>query len=547
MAEGTLDDRTVLDHGRFPGDRPGRTVDRGGGADDVAPATRTGARGAVAGLVAALAMLVATEGPSLWTDEAATISASTRPLPELLDMAQNIDAVHTTYYLIMHAWAAAFGTGEAALRSASALAVGVAAAGTYVLAARLGGTRLALWSAVVFVLLPRVTWMGVEARPSAFVTAAAVWATVALVAALDRRRGMWWIAYGLLVAAGCLLSIYVVLVVAAHGVTVLLRTRSARVRLTWLAAAAGGGAVALPVALLAVTQAEQIGQNAMGLAELVRNVLVNQWFLGETPTVFSRTLELPEASTPWSDLWRPASVLLAAVAWTVVLTALVRGLRRGRPSSSERSLVVWLGPWVVLPTTVLALYAVVSQTYSARYLVFATPAVAIAVAAGLLALSVRWRTVVSVVLVVCAVPVIASQRTENAKSGADWRQTAAVVAEHCAPGDGVYFAPRAAPDGPRVRRTTRGVAVAYPQPFAGLTDVTLLRTPEQTDDLLGASARLESATATLRSLDRLCVVRRHDYPASARAADDAILDSVGLRVATRWSGPLDEVVVRGRT
>ena len=42
--------------------------------------------------------------PSLWFDEAATISASTRTVPELWRMLGNIDTVHGLYYLVMHGW-----------------------------------------------------------------------------------------------------------------------------------------------------------------------------------------------------------------------------------------------------------------------------------------------------------------------------------------------------------------------------------------------------------------------------------------------------------
>src|SRR5690242_10159314 len=53
-------------------------------------------------LAAVLAVAVSAAGaarPSLWFDEAATISAATRSLPELWRLLHNIDAVHGLYYL----------------------------------------------------------------------------------------------------------------------------------------------------------------------------------------------------------------------------------------------------------------------------------------------------------------------------------------------------------------------------------------------------------------------------------------------------------------
>ena len=46
--------------------------------------------------------------PSLWFDEAATISAGTRSIPDLWRMVHNIDAVHGLYYLLMHGWYVVF-------------------------------------------------------------------------------------------------------------------------------------------------------------------------------------------------------------------------------------------------------------------------------------------------------------------------------------------------------------------------------------------------------------------------------------------------------
>ena len=47
--------------------------------------------------------------PSIWYDEAATITATTRSWPELWRMLGTVDAVHGLYYLLMHAWIDAVG------------------------------------------------------------------------------------------------------------------------------------------------------------------------------------------------------------------------------------------------------------------------------------------------------------------------------------------------------------------------------------------------------------------------------------------------------
>ncbi|WP_150118236.1 hypothetical protein [Cellulomonas sp. B6] len=502
---------------------------------------------AAVGVGATLLGLAGASGPSLWTDEAATVSAATRPWGELVAMARHLDAVHTLYYAFMHAWTAVLGTSELALRSASALAVGLLVAGTWVLAARLAGRGLAWWVAPVVLLLPRVAWAAVEARPFAFAAAAAVWATVLLVAALRRGGAGRWVGYAALLVLAVLLNLYALLVVGAHAVSVLLDARSRAVVARWAVSAVAAVTALAPFVVLSAGQAGQLGRHALSVVDLVRNVVVNQWFLGETPTVYTRDAAVAAAGAGTDGWWRPASVLLAGLAVLLVAGALARWVR-ARPVPDEvRAVLVWAVPWVLVPSVAVAGWAVLSHTYSARYLTFCAPAVALLLGAALRALRPSGLRVAAVVaLLACAAPVLASQRAENAKSGADWREVGAVVGESCAPGDGVYFAPRAVPERGSVRLTTRGVAVAYPEPFAGLVDVTLDADPLATDDLVGRSVLLQGAGARLAGLDRLCVVRRHDLPDAVREADDATLAADGWVVRDTWSGTLDEVVVLAR-
>ena len=76
-------------------------------------------------LMAVLAQGITT--PSLWYDEAATYSGASRPWSSLWEMLGHIDAVHGTYYALMHPIATTFGPDPFALRITSTLAVGVTA------------------------------------------------------------------------------------------------------------------------------------------------------------------------------------------------------------------------------------------------------------------------------------------------------------------------------------------------------------------------------------------------------------------------------------
>ena len=164
-----------------------------------------------------------------------------------------------------------------------------------------------------------MTWMGIEGRSYAATAAVAVWLTVLFVSLLRRPTWGKHVGYAVLAAFGCSLNIFLVLLLGAHGCTLLLerRLRFTRVFWTWLGAAVVGLAGGLPVLLTAISQSAQIGEAPIRLVGLARNVLVNQWFLGDTPTIYlSGGGSLGDG--PGSTLWKPAAVLLAAGCWLII-------------------------------------------------------------------------------------------------------------------------------------------------------------------------------------------------------------------------------------
>ncbi len=534
------------------------------------------------GCVAAALSFAGSWVPSLWTDEAATITAARRTLPQLWRMLGTVDAVHGAYYAFAHVWVALFGSTALALRLPSAVAVGLAAGALTVLVRRLGGTpALATGSGLVFAVLPRTTWMGVEGRSYAWTALLAVALTLTLVIAADaqgRRRTAPWVAYAVLGALCVVVHIYLVLLLLAHAVSVL--PGAGRAVAARFAAAAGGAVVlASPAVVVAAGERGQLGGQGLGPARLLRNLLVNQVFLGDTPTPGTAPAASLSVHGP-GDLWQPAAVLLAVVALGVAGWGLVAAARGGpvapglTPLAARRSIIRYVLPWLVLPPVLVGVVALVGPPlYNPRYFSFGAPAAAVLVALGLERLGGRRAAAVAVALLVLVAPVYLSQRGPTAKSGTDWAQAADYVRTHAGPGDGVYFAPRypagadgstdsgtdgaegaddgageAAPDPSGVSgttpvgRTLRSIRDAYPDAFTGLRDVTELTTPADAGTLVGTSAPLSAVAARLSGLAGVWVVRRDDYPAAEAAREDAFLGAQALHAVRSWRGPATEVV-----
>ena len=157
--------------------------------------------------------------PSFWRDEAATVTATKRSLPEMARMLRHVDAVHGAYYLLMWPLAHLFGTSEFAMRLPSAIAMAAAAWGTAVIGRRLGRWQTGLLAGLVFAALPMTSRFGQEARSYALVTAVAVIASYLLVRAIDEPGSRLPVAYGLSLVALGFLNMFGLLIIPAHAIT----------------------------------------------------------------------------------------------------------------------------------------------------------------------------------------------------------------------------------------------------------------------------------------------------------------------------------------
>ena len=392
--------------------------------DQPAPA-RPGGRLLDPWAVAVLAAVISgawASRPSLWFDEGATISASaSRTLPELWKLLGSIDAVHGLYYLLMHGWFAMFPPTEFWSRGPSALAIGAAAAGVTVFTRQfVPGRATALCAGVVFAILPRTTWAGIEARSYAFAAAAAIWLTVLLVTAVRRNRppakGLW-VSYTLALMLSILLNLNLVLLVFVYAAMLPLLTqkesRKSRV-IWWAASSAVAVGATTPFMVFAHNQVFQVNWIYPVSWHYAFDIILRQYF---------------DHSVPFA--------ILTAVLIVAAVLAHLKGFPG--PAGDTRSLVIICAAWILIPTALVVIYSAVGEPiYYPRYLIFTAPPAAVLMAVCLVTIARKpWRIAAAVLLfAAAALPnYLFVQRWPYAKEGWDYSQVADLISSHAAPGD----------------------------------------------------------------------------------------------------------------
>ncbi|TYB64032.1 DUF2723 domain-containing protein [Nonomuraea sp. PA05] len=317
-------------------------------------------------LVGTVTGLSGTGSATLNGDELATISAASRSLSGMFELARHIDGHFLPYYLFMHFWSMA-GTSELWLRLPSALAIGVAAWFLVDLGRRLHSVRAGVIGAGIFAILPSVSYYGAFARSYAFAAAAVVLSFWALHRAIERpgaaRR---WVLYGVTVALVCSTHLFAVLVLPAQ---LLLLRRVVAVRM--LGALAVG---CVPAAVLGL----------IGYGE--RHAI--SWIPERGPEVWLKFPKMAAGATTLGVV-----LFVMALAGAVVLWRAAAG--RG-----DRVWAPVLAGWLVLPPVLLlAVSVLVTPAYVDRYLFVTAPALALLAGLAVAGLP-RFQVVAAVMVVV---------------------------------------------------------------------------------------------------------------------------------------------------
>jgi uncharacterized membrane protein len=317
---------------------------------------------AAALVIAAILRFVDLAGSGYWRDEVFSVELVRMPFERMLDAIPKTEGTPPVYYVVGWLWSRLFGSTEVGLRSLSALVGVLAVLAVYLAAERLFTRRTAAVAALLAATSPLLVWYGQEARSyelgifTVSVSLAAfaqVWAR----GVSPLPIGVWATA----AALGIATHYFIVFVVVPEALWLLWLAWSRRSGLRIVTA--GLGAVAASgLALIPLARAQQGNPGWIAARPLGRRTL----------EVVSEFLAGPQ----------PAVAIVAAPLSLVCIAALAILARRApRHEWSTAAVLASVGAAAVLVPLALALGGV--DFFLARNVIFAWPALAIALAAGL--------------------------------------------------------------------------------------------------------------------------------------------------------------------
>ncbi|MFF5260648.1 glycosyltransferase family 39 protein [Actinomadura viridis] len=439
-------------------------------------------------------------GPSLWRDEAATLSAVRRTPGELWSMLQNIDAVHGLYYFLLWPFVRWFGDSEIVVRLPSAAAMAVAAFGVTVLGGRLLSHRVGMLAGLVFAVTPTVSRYGQEARSTAFVVALATFATLLLVLAVERGTARWYAAYALLLASTIAAGLMSVLLIPAHLVYILLSAgpggnRKARVR-AWASSAAIALVAASPFAVLAWRQRSAVQWIQETDTDQVFGV-VSTLFGGGYVFVLLPLAAIGAMGALGGRRFAHAKTKTKMEAEAEASPEASPGASPGvSPAGARVRTFRFLLAWMLLPGALLLLVSLAQPMFLFRYLACSFPAVALVSGAVLADMGNKTRIAVVAVAAILFVPAHQVVRTPDAHGGDDIRALSDFVGGHKRPDDAVVFLPA----------FWRHVTAAYPEGFSGLRDIAQEATPRTAATLTGSEVDVPEFNRRLETVRRVWIV-----------------------------------------
>ncbi|HEV2059423.1 MAG TPA: glycosyltransferase family 39 protein, partial [Solirubrobacteraceae bacterium] len=229
---------------------------------------------ALALLAGAVLRFATLDAQSLWYDEAVTAQLLQMDLRGMLGAIPDSESTPPLYYVLAWLWTQLFGTGEAGMRSLSALLGTATIAVAWALGRRLGGTRAGLAGAALVAFNPLLVWFSQEARAYSLLALLGALSALLWLRALeddgvgpgspdprrpedDRtpnpptlgRHHTRLLAWGAVAALALATHYYAIFLVAPQGLWLALRAPGLRERATALSLPLAAGAALVPLAL----------------------------------------------------------------------------------------------------------------------------------------------------------------------------------------------------------------------------------------------------------------------------------------------------------
>ena len=487
----------------------------------------------------------------LWRDEAATKAIASRSIGQILATMPHDDVVHGAYYLVAHVFIRLFGSSNEALRLPSAIAAAVACAFSALVAQRLAAasgrwysTLTGVTAGVVLALLPAMIRYAQEARSYAIVTMLAAVATYLLLRAIDGGRPRWWVGYGAAIFFTGLFNIFGLLIVVAHGLTLLATGWRVPYRrgnrgpdcAAGLATASAAGTAAngygpdFPSPAVLKPQGRQLlgvplGWLTAGLTAVVLLVplVVMAYAQRNALSWMTATAPVGRDAVALAHFWAGSPGLVWPVFGLAALGA-VASLIVGPRSLSPATVAL---PWLVAPPAILIAISTTHPVYDQRYVEYCLPGLAICVAFGITWLwrlaamalarltragSAPWRG--SIVWMACLPAVAAATALAVALQPADavvrqpsyrpddLEYEAHVIATNYKAGDIVFFIPV----------NDRIVSMPFPGPWQKLRDIALADSPVSSDTLYGTDVSPAELLKRFTHVTRVWVVSSSEVP-----------------------------------
>jgi len=304
----------------------------------------------------------------IWYDEQVTLDTATRSWTGIWDAARATEAPHLVYYSLLKPWLALAGTSDWALRLPSVVSAALAAFVTAVLGRTLFSRQAGLIAGIALASGSFFLSWAQQARGYTLAVLLVTVATYAFVRATQDGHTGWWATWVVALVAAGWVNLFAVSVLAAHAAAFLLMRPRPPLRRPAIALAFALAMVVPQMILVATADNGQL-----------------DWIPSPTP------YHVAIGMWDWASR-NPIAVLAAAIG----LVQLIRGAVPG----ASRWKAALVGVWLVAPLGATLAASIVQPAFEARYVLPATPAMALAIGAGLVALPRRPALVLALVLAI---------------------------------------------------------------------------------------------------------------------------------------------------